>query len=84
MYPMKQAQKRLPNCWLPRSNNNLFSTAFPEKPSSSILVAFLEKAMAKDADQRYQTGDEFAAALRAAFAGGTAPARGVVDVDLGS
>jgi CHASE2 domain-containing sensor protein len=29
------------------------------------LVAFLDKAMAKDAEQRYQTGGEFAAALRA-------------------
>jgi serine/threonine-protein kinase len=33
------------------------------------LVTFLDKAMAKDADQRYQTGEEFAGALRAAFAG---------------
>ncbi|HEY6024274.1 MAG TPA: serine/threonine-protein kinase [Pseudolabrys sp.] len=33
------------------------------------LVAFLDKAMAKEAEQRYQTGAEFAAALRAAFAG---------------
>jgi len=41
------------------------------------LVAFLDKAMAKDADQRFQTGDEFAAALRAAFSGGgVAPAAG--------
>jgi serine/threonine protein kinase len=50
------------------------------------LVAFLEKAMAKDADQRYQTGEEFAAALRAAFGGGGgAPAAGAgsVDMDLG-
>ena len=47
------------------------------------LVAFLDKAMAKDADQRYQTGDEFAAALRAAFGGGAAPAGGGVDMDLG-
>ncbi|MBE0612942.1 MAG: CHASE2 domain-containing protein [Burkholderiales bacterium] len=38
------------------------------------LVAFLDKAMAKEADERYQTGDEFAAALRAALAsGGAAP-----------
>ena len=56
------------------------------------LVAFLDKAMAKDADQRYQTGDEFAAALRAAFGGSAAPASGGgaapaggggVDMDLG-
>lgn len=32
------------------------------------LVAFLDKAMAKDANQRYQSGEEFAAALRAAIA----------------
>jgi serine/threonine-protein kinase len=38
------------------------------------LAAFLDKAMAKDADQRYQTGEEFAAALRATLAGVTAPA----------
>ena len=40
------------------------------------LVTFLDKAMAKDADQRYQTGEEFAAALRDAFAGGAAAAAG--------
>jgi serine/threonine-protein kinase len=40
------------------------------------LVTFLDKAMAKDADQRYQTGEEFAAALREAFAGGGAAAAG--------
>ena len=33
------------------------------------LVAFLDKAMAKDAEQRYQTGEEFAAALRATLSG---------------
>ena len=33
------------------------------------LVAFLDKAMAKEADQRYQTGEEFAAALRATLSG---------------
>jgi len=53
----------------------------PDLPPA--LVAFLDKAMAKDADQRYQTGDEFAAALRAAFSGGAAPAAGSVDVDFG-
>jgi len=35
--------------------------------AQAALVAFLDKAMAKDADQRYQTGDEFATALRAAM-----------------
>jgi hypothetical protein len=40
--------------------------------------------MAKDADQRYQTGEEFAAALRAAFGGdGTAAAGGAgADVNV--
>ena len=53
------------------------------------LATFLERAMAKDADQRYQTGEEFAAALRAAFGGGATPAGGAapagpaVDLDLG-
>ena len=42
------------------------------------LAAFLERAMAKDADQRYQTGEEFAAALRASMAG-AAPG---VDISL--
>jgi serine/threonine-protein kinase len=34
------------------------------------LVAFLDKALAKSPDARYQSGEEFAAALRAAAAGG--------------
>jgi len=48
------------------------------------LVAFLDKAMAKDADQRYQTGDEFAAALRSASGAVTAAvtAAGGVDMDI--
>jgi eukaryotic-like serine/threonine-protein kinase len=54
------------------------------------LVAFLDKAMTKDADQRYQTGDEFAAALRAAYSGvgggnaggGSAAATGGGGVDM--
>jgi len=54
----------------------------PDLPSA--LVAFLDKALAKDADERYQTGDEFAAALRAAFGGGASPVagRGGADVDI--
>jgi CHASE2 domain-containing sensor protein len=40
---------------------------------SAALVAFLERALSKEAEHRFQTGDDFAAALRAAFAGG-APA----------
>jgi eukaryotic-like serine/threonine-protein kinase len=52
------------------------------------LAAFLERAMAKDPDQRYQTGEEFAGALRAALAGGGAvpppsrPKPGSVDIEL--
>ena len=38
------------------------------------LATFLARAMAKNADERFQTGEEFAAALRAAFAGGAAAA----------
>lgn len=56
----------------------------PDVPAG--LVAFLDKAFAKDADERYQTGEEFAAALRAAFADGpvaAAPASsGGVDIEL--
>ena len=37
--------------------------------------------MAKDADQRFQTGEEFAAALRAAYAG-AAPGSGAGDIQL--
>jgi eukaryotic-like serine/threonine-protein kinase len=41
---------------------------------SPRLVAFLHKALAKNPDERYQSGEEFAAALRAAASGGAAPA----------
>ena len=34
------------------------------------LAVFLEQALAKEADARFQTGEEFAAALRAIFPGG--------------
>jgi serine/threonine-protein kinase len=47
------------------------------------LVAFLDKAMSKEADQRYQTGEEFAFELRAAFGGAGAAAAGTgVDISL--
>jgi serine/threonine-protein kinase len=54
----------------------------PDLPPA--LVAVLDQAMAKDADQRYQTGDEFAAALRVAFGGGALPAasQGGVELDI--
>jgi serine/threonine-protein kinase len=59
-------------------------TVNPRVPPS--LVAFLDKALAKNPDERFQTGEEFAAALRAAAAGGgTAPAGGPprsVDIEL--
>ena len=42
----------------------------PNLPAS--IVAFLDRAMDKDPDQRYQTGEDFAAALRQAAAAGTA------------
>jgi len=40
------------------------------------LVAFLDRAMAKNPDDRFQTGEEFAQALRAAMAGAGAPPAG--------
>ena len=40
------------------------------------LVAFLGKALAKNPDERFQTGEEFAAALRAATSGAGAPPPG--------
>jgi serine/threonine-protein kinase len=38
------------------------------------LVAFLARAMAKNPDERFQTGEEFAQSLRAALAGGASAA----------
>jgi serine/threonine-protein kinase len=55
----------------------------PKVPAG--LVAFLDKALAKDPDERYQTGDEFAAALRAAGAGaapGAAPGVAAKSLDI--
>jgi serine/threonine-protein kinase len=50
---------------------------------SPALVAFLDTAMSKEAGARYQTGEEFAAALRSIF-GATAPGatRAGVDISL--
>ena len=47
------------------------------------LVAFLDKAMSKERGERYQTGEEFAGALRATVGGPSATATGVgVDISL--
>ena len=47
------------------------------------LVAFLDKAMSKDAGERYQTGEEFASTLRGTVGGPSAAAIGAgVDISL--
>jgi eukaryotic-like serine/threonine-protein kinase len=49
------------------------------------FVAFLDKAMSKDAEQRYQTGEDFATALRATTGSSGAAAAaggGAVDISL--
>lgn len=47
------------------------------------LAAFLERALAKNPDDRYQTGAEFAAALRVAASEAPAmAAAGGVDIEL--
>ncbi|HWD22160.1 MAG TPA: serine/threonine-protein kinase [Burkholderiales bacterium] len=43
------------------------------------LIAFLQRALAKNPDERFQSGEEFGGALRAAFAARTA---GSVDIQL--
>ena len=49
------------------------------------LAAFLERALAKNPDDRYQSGAEFAAALRAAANEAPAVAgAGGVDIELGA
>ena len=55
-------------------------TINPAIPDS--VVQFLDRAMAKDADQRFQTGEEFAAALRAAMSAGGASPAAAVDITL--
>jgi len=57
----------------------------PDVPAG--LVEFLARALAKNPDARFQSGEEFAKALRAALAGGSsgagaAPAGGVTSVDI--
>ena len=47
------------------------------------FVAFLDKAMSKEAGERYQTGEEFAAELRATCGGAASAATGTgVDISL--
>jgi serine/threonine-protein kinase len=46
------------------------------------LAAFLERALAKDPDQRFQTGEEFAGALRASLTLAAAPAAASSTVDI--
>ena len=59
-------------------------TINPDVPAG--IVAFLDRAMDKDPDNRFQTGEEFAAALRAAAAANAQPAyesaTSVVDIQL--
>ena len=58
-------------------------TVNPQVPEG--LVAFLDRALAKDPDQRFQTGEEFAGALRAAAsaaASGSATAKPADGVDI--
>ena len=46
------------------------------------FVAFLDRAMAKNAEDRYQTGEEFAAALRATLGGPGIAAGPKTDLDI--
>jgi CHASE2 domain-containing sensor protein/tRNA A-37 threonylcarbamoyl transferase component Bud32 len=49
------------------------------------LVAFLDKALSKNPDERYQTGEEFGGALRAALSGPVRPAAATssgVDIEI--
>jgi eukaryotic-like serine/threonine-protein kinase len=47
------------------------------------IVAFLDQALSKDPDQRFQTGEEFGAALRAAAsATGSSPSAASTGVDI--
>jgi serine/threonine-protein kinase len=46
------------------------------------LIMFLARALAKDPDKRFQTGAEFAGALRAAGGGAAAPKSPTLDLEL--
>jgi len=52
----------------------------PSLPPS--FVAFLDRALSKEADARYQAGEEFAAELRASFGGSPVPSGTGVDISL--
>jgi serine/threonine-protein kinase len=52
----------------------------PDVPAG--LVAFLRRALAKNPEERFQTGEEFAAALRAASAGTPAGGPKPLDIEL--
>ena len=52
----------------------------PDLPPA--FVAFLERAMAKNAEDRYQTGEEFAAALRATLGGSGGAAGSTTELDI--
>ncbi len=53
----------------------------PNLPSA--FVSFLDKVLSKDLDRRYQTGEEFAAALRASLSGSASALAGAgVDISL--
>jgi len=48
----------------------------------AAIARFLERALAKDADQRFQTGEHFCGELRAAFAASAAQAAAKTGIDL--
>jgi len=52
----------------------------PDLPEG--LIAFLERAMSKNPDERFQTGEEFAGALKAALSGAGQPAAATGGVDI--
>jgi hypothetical protein len=46
------------------------------------LAAFLERALAKEADQRFQTGEHFSGALRDAYGAAAQATMPAADVDI--
>ena len=65
-----------------RTSSPLILAVNPGVPAG--LVAFLERALSKNPEERFQTGEEFGGALRAAAGGGAArPAKPTsVDIEL--